>query len=125
MLDIKSNCVDAMADTLKDFPHIDQLIFKSFSPGICEKLISLGFSPVYLLTWDINSVDIDHCVSKSYAGISAYIKPVLENPALISELHSRGLSVIIWEANTNAGIERMLMAGADLIVTDCKPVNRK
>lgn len=125
MLDIKSHCVDAMADILKDFPYIDQLIFKSFSPGICEKLISLGFSPVYLLTWDINSVDINHCVSKSYTGVSAYIKPFNKNSSLISELHDKGLSVIIWEANTNTDVENMLMSGADLVVTDCKPVKRK
>lgn len=124
-LDIKTSDSEAIVEAVRDYAHIDRLVFMSFSSKVCRELREAGLEPVYLLAWDIAALDIDDCLSRSLTGISVYANSIFENPHLLSEFLNSGLNVYAWEATTAADVEKLLNMGVDRIITDLHPVNRR
>lgn len=122
-LDIKTSDSGSIIEAVRDYAHIDRLVFMSFSSKVCRELREAGLEPVYLIAWDIAELDIDDCLSLSLTGISIYANSLFDNPLLLSEFINRGLNVYAWEANKAADVEKLLNMGVDKIITDLRPVN--
>lgn len=124
-LDIKTSDSESIIEAVRDYAHIDRLVFMSFSAKVCRELREAGFEPVYLLAWDIAELDIDDCLNRSLTGISIYAKSLFDNPLLLSEFINRGLNVYAWEATKAADVEKLFNMGVDRVITDLHPVNRR
>lgn len=125
MLDIKigSAEIGPFIEKIKQSKHLDQLIFKSFGAWGCQRMSEAGLHPVYLLTWNINEINIEDCHRRGIDGISAYSQPILENPDIIQHFHDNDLDVLVWTLTEYSDIELFRDKGADLLIVDWVPDN--
>ena len=121
MLDLKGMESEDFVEYIKDYPHKDQLIYKSFSTKICRILREADLSPVYLITWDISEVDLNYCIDNGLSGVSVYTGSISEHPQSVEEYHRRGLKYLAWSPAHYNSILEYLNLGADMVVTDWIP----
>ncbi len=125
MIDIKRVDIDVLMAAIEDYGYPERLYFKSFGESTCRALAENDIRPVYYLTWDIGKVDIAECIENGYDGVSAYCKPVFNDPGVISRYHTAGLEFIAWNAYTTEEVECLLTMGVDIVVTDLVPRNSR